>query len=359
MTKASRTVPSADSTTGLAPRGSGTPKRIQMADIARMAGVSTATVSRALAGSPLIHLGTRERIADLARSLNYRVNAGAASLRRQDISTVGVIMMHSTSRPMQPTADPFVMSMVACLADALAARGQDMLLVRYGQERLVELPTLVETGRVAGLIVMGQWSCHDQLNALARRGVPMAVWGAAVPGTLYSVVGSDNEQGGYLATRHLIEQGGKHIAFLGNLEHPEAFLRHKGYLRAMNEARRELRPLWQQPIDFTAPDVQGIVAEWAMKSCMPDSVFAASDLAAMSMVGALAKHGLRVPVDVKLVGYDDIALAEHIHPALTTIRQCVADAGPALVQMLADQLLGIASPPVLLPTALVVRESSR
>ena len=91
------------------------------------------------------------------------------------------------------------------LADALAARGQDMLLARYGQERLDQLPDLVDTGRVAGLIVMGQWSCHDQLNAMARRGLPMAVWGAAVPGTLYPVVGSDNEQGGYLATRHLIE----------------------------------------------------------------------------------------------------------------------------------------------------------
>lgn len=343
---------------GLGHRGAGMGKRIQMADIARMAGVSTATVSRALSGSPLIQQETRERIADLARSLNYRVNAGAASLRRKDISTVGVVMLHSVDRPLQAAADPFMMTMVAGLADALAERGQDMLLARYGQERLEQLPELVETGRVAGLIVMGQWSCHEQLNAMARRGVPMAVWGAAVPGTLYPVVGSDNEQGGYLATRHLAERGCRNIAFLGDLEHPEAALRHKGYLRALREAGLIANDLWQRPIVFSAPDLPSIVGEWAQAGAMPDGVFATSDLAAMGVVRALAAHGLSVPGDVKLVGFDDISLAEHFHPSLTTVHQSMAAAGPALVQMLADQLQGMARGPLILPAELIVRESS-
>lgn len=361
MSKRSRSpspAEAAEPQSGLGQRGAGMGKRIQMSDIARMAGVSTATVSRALAGSPLIQQETRERIADLARSLNYRVNASAASLRRKDISTVGVVMLYSQDRPLQAAADPFMMTMVAYLADALAARGQDMLLARYGQERLDQLPDLVDTGRVAGLIVMGQWSCHEQLNAMARRGLPMAVWGAAVPGTLYPVVGSDNEQGGYLATRHLIEQGCRHIAFLGDLEHPEAALRHHGYLRAMREAGCEVRDLWQRPIVFSAPDLQSIVTEWAAAGAMPDGVFATSDLAAMGVVRALAAHGLNVPSDVKLVGFDDILLAEHFHPALTTVRQSMDIAGPALVQMLADQLQGIARGPLTLPAELIIRESS-
>lgn len=345
------------------PRGvplsaAGGTKRIQMVDIARMAGVSTATVSRALAGSPLIQQETRERIADLARSLNYRVNASAASLRRQDVSTVGVILLHSMSRPMQAAADPFVMSLVACLADALAARDQDMLFARFGQDRLDQLPALVETGRVAGLIVMGQWSAHEQLNAMARRGVPMAVWGAAVPGTLYPVVGSDNERGGYLATHHLIAQGCRRVAFLGDLEHPEAAMRHQGYLRAMHEAACDVVPAWQRPFDFAAPDVHAVVADWAQAGVVPDGVVAASDLAAMGVVRALASLGLRVPDDVRLVGYDDIALAEHFHPALTTVRQSVAVAATELVHMLADQLEGVSRAPVVLPAELVIRESS-
>lgn len=348
--------PAPETPQGLGQRGG--VKRIQMADIARMAGVSTATVSRALSGSPLIQQDTRERIADLARSLNYRVNASAASLRRKDISTVGVVMLDNVERPIQAASDPFIMSMVACLADALAERGQDMLLARYGHNRMDQLPDLVETGRVAGLIVMGQWSWHDQLNAMARRGVPMAVWGAAVPGTLYAVVGSDNETGGYLATRHLIDQGCQRIAYLGDLQHPEAALRHQGYLRALREAGHTPRDIWQKPILFAAPSLNGIVDEWVAENAMPDGVFVSSDLAAMGLVRALSTHGLGVPTDVRLVGFDDIALAEHFHPSLTTVRQSMATAGPALVQMLADQLQGMHRSPLVLPAELIVRESS-
>jgi DNA-binding LacI/PurR family transcriptional regulator len=336
----------------------GAAKRIQMADIARMAGVSTATVSRALSGSPLIHPETRERITDLARSLNYRVNAGAASLRRKDISTVGVVMLDNMDRPIQTASDPFMMAMVASLADALADSGQDMLLARYGQNRMDQLPDLVETGRVAGLIVMGQWSWHDQLNALARRGVPMAVWGAAVPGTLYPVVGSDNEAGGYLATRHLVEQGCRRIAFLGDLQHPEAALRHQGYLRALREAGHVEQEMWQKPIVFAAPSLHSIVQEWVSQNALPDGVFVSSDLAAMGLVRALSTQGLAVPADVRVVGFDDIALAEHFHPPISTVRQPMATAGPALVRMLADHLQGLHPNPLVLPAELIVRESS-
>lgn len=361
MTKAKRPVPASTERTppdGAAKPATGRGRRIQMVDIARMAGVSTATVSRALAGSPLIQQETRERIADLARSLNYRVNAGAANLRRQDVSTVGVILLHSSARPMQAAADPFVMSMVASLADALAARGQDMLLARFGQDRLDQLPALVETGRVAGLIVMGQWSAHEQLNAMARRGVPMAVWGAAVPGTLYPVVGSDNTHGGYLAASHLVGLGCRRLAFLGDLEHPEAAMRHAGFQRALQEAGGETDGEWLHPFDFAAPDVQGIVTQWVRAGKVPDGVVVASDLAAIGVVRALATCGLRVPDDVRVVGYDDIPLAEHVHPSLSTVRQPVAAAGQELVQMLADQLQGVHRAPVLLPAELVVRESS-
>jgi DNA-binding LacI/PurR family transcriptional regulator len=333
-------------------------KRIQMADIARMAGVSIATVSRALSGSPLIQQETRQRVEELAKSLNYRVNASAASLRRKGITTVGVVMLDDLSRPLQTASDPFMMAMVACLADALAERGQDLLLARYGQNRMNQLPQLVETGRVSGLIVMGQWSWHEKLNAMARRGVPMAVWGAAVPGTLYAVVGSDNETGGYLATQHLVEQGCQRIAFLGDLQHPEAALRHQGYLRALREAGQIPRDIWQRPILFAAPDLTGIVDDWVAGGAVPDAVFASSDLAAMGLVRALSARGFGVPDDVRLVGFDDIALAAHVHPSLTTVRQSITAAGPALVQLLDDQLRGVSRTPAVLPTELIIRESS-
>lgn len=329
-----------------------------MADIARMAGVSTATVSRALSGSPLIQAATRDRIRSLARSLNYQVNAGAASLRRREMSTVGVVILEDLERPMQAASDPFVMALVGSLADALAESGQDMLLARYRAGRRDQLPSLVDSGRVSGLIVMGQWSWHDALNDLARRGVPMAVWGAAPPGTLYPVVGSDNERGGNLAARHLLQQGCHRLAFLGDVQHPEVAMRHAGFLRALKEAGQPEACIWQHPIAFEAPDTRSIVERWATAGDWPDGVFVCSDLAALTLMRALADHGRDVPRQIKVVGYDDIPLAAHTQPSLTTVSQPFAEAGRALVHTLRERLEGRFQGPVLLPTELRLRESS-
>jgi DNA-binding LacI/PurR family transcriptional regulator len=336
----------------------GRAKRVQMVDIARLAGVSTATVSRALSGSPLIQKDTRDRIHALAAALNYRVNAGAASLRRQEVSTLGVAMLDANDRPPQTASDPFMMTLVGSLADAVSAHGRDMLLARYGLGQVDRLFTLAQTGRVAGLILIGHWAWHDHLNELVRRGVAVAVWGAAMPGMLYPTVGSDNEQGGYLAAHHLLDQGCRSVAFLGDLDHPEAALRHAGYRRALLEAGHVPNARWQRPVLFGAPDLQTVVADWVQMDAIPDGVVVSSDLAAMGLIRALASHGLRVPEDVRVVGYDDIPLAEHVHPSLTTIRQSMQTAGPALVQMLLDRLQGVMRPSMCLPAELVVRESS-
>lgn len=333
-------------------------KRVQMVDIARLAGVSTATVSRALSDSPLIQKDTRDRIHALASALNYRVNAGAASLRRQEVSTLGVAMLDANDRPPQTASDPFMMTLVGSLADAVSAEGRDMLLARYGLGQADRLFTLAQTGRVAGVIAIGQWAWHEHLNELVRRGVPVAVWGAAMPGMLYPTVGSDNAQGGHLATRHLLEQGCRRVAFLGDLDHPEAALRHAGYRRALQEAGQSPQAVWQRPVLFGAPDLQSVVNEWVDSGQVPDGVVVSSDLAAMGLVRALAARGLQVPRDVRVVGYDDIPLAEHVHPSLTTIRQSMQTAGPALVRMLLDQLQGKARAALCLPAELVVRESS-
>lgn len=332
--------------------------RVQMADLARMAGVSISTVSRALSGSPLIQPATRERITLLARSLNYQVNAGAASLRRRDLSTVGVVLLDNAERPMQAASDPFIMTLVGSLADALAERGQDMLLARYRPDRQAQLPVLVDSGRVAGLIFIGQCHWHEALNDLARRDVPMVVWGAEVPGGHYPVVGADNEAGGYEATRHLIAQGCRRLAFLGDRAHPEVVARHRGYGRALREAGLEAASPWIEPVGFDVPEVASVVARWMGAEPRPDGVFACSDLMALSLVRALSERGLQVPHDLKVVGFDDIPIAGHTQPSLTTVRQPMDQAGRALAELLTQRLEGQHPASVRLPAELRVREST-
>ena len=326
-----------------------------MTDIARLAGVSASTVSRALSGSPLIPETTRERITELARSMNYRVNVGAANLRRRDVQTVGVVVLGDS---LQTISDPFILNILGAVADALDARGMSLLLTRLNAERQQQMPAMVDSGQVAGLIVVGQLTWHPYLNELADRGVPMAVWGACLPDARYAVVGGDNATGGHLATQHLLDQGCRRIAFFGDITHPEAGLRYEGYVRALREAGLEPDPALHQSFLFGDQRIRQVIDQWLDQGLDVDGVFAAADMAAISLMGAMRDRGVEVPGRVKVVGYDDIAISAHLHPSLSTVRQPTQVAGRALVELLFESIAGQPRRSLLLPAELVVRDSS-
>ena len=331
------------------------PSRVQMADIARLAGVSASTVSRALSGSPLIPQATRDRITELANSLGYRVNVGAANLRKRGVQTVGVVILGDS---MQMISDPFLLSILGSVADTLDERGMSLLLTRLKYNRKHVLSDLVESGQVAGLIVVGQLTLHDYLNELTRNGFPMVVWGANLPDALYPVVGGDNAMGGYLATQHLIEQGCRRIAFFGDISHPEAGQRYLGYARALQEAGIEQDPRLLQSFLFGDSRIREVIDSWLDQKLGFDAIFASSDVTAISLMGSLTERGIAMPSQVRLIGYDDIALAEHVHPTLTTVRQPASAAGRALVDLLFEALAGQPRRAIVLPAELIRRESS-
>ena len=330
-------------------------KRMQMADIARLAGVSASTVSRALSGSPLIPQATRDRITELANSLGYRVNVGAANLRKRGVQTIGVVILGDS---MQMISDPFLLSILGSVADTLDERGMSLLLTRLKYNRKHVLSDLVESGQVAGLIVVGQLTLHDYLNELTRNGFPMVVWGANLPDALYPVVGGDNAMGGYLATRHLIDQGCRRIAFFGDISHPEAGQRYLGYARALQEAGIEQDPRLLQSFLFGDARIRDVIDSWLDQKLGFDAIFASSDVTAISLMGSLTERGIAMPSQVRLIGYDDIALAEHVHPTLTTVRQPASAAGRALVDLLFEALAGQPRRAIVLPAELIRRESS-
>ena len=331
-------------------------QRLQMADIARLAGVSTATVSRALNNSPLINAETRSRITALARSLNYSINAGAQNLRLGQNRTVALVVpLDSSSR--QHLSDPFFLAMVGSIADALTELGFDMLLSRVDAERLDSAAALYDAGRAIGIILIGQWRHHDQLNALAVRRVPVVVWGAQLPQQLYSTVGGDNVRGGFLATEHLLMHGRRDIAFFGDTDLPEVAQRHAGYLQALKNAGIAPRSELCVNVPFVPELAAQAIHALRRQAIHFDAVFACSDLLAMAAIGALRGHR-RVPQEVAVVGYDDVHLAEHFFPTLSTVRQPIDRAGKALVQSLLALIDGQRPEPVQLPTTLIERASS-
>lgn len=328
-----------------------------MADIARLAGVSVSTVSRALSGSPLINPQTRERIAELARSVNYSINIGAQNLRLRQNRTVAVIVPYDP-QTRQHLSDPFFLSLIGSLADALTERGHDMLLTRVPADRLDLAAQTYSTGRAMGIVLVGQWHHHDQLNEMAMRGVPFVVWGAHLPQQLYATVGGDNRSGGHLATAHLIERGARRVLFMGDPDLPEIGLRAQGWRDAQRQAGIRVDESLLRPVPFVPEAITTAVEDVVAGRIAFDALFCASDLMAMTAISTLRRLGVSVPEHVPVVGYDDIALAAHFHPPLTTVAQPIAEAGVMLVESLLSQLAGERVSPKLLPTELVVRQSS-
>lgn len=334
----------------------GAQRRLQMADIARLAGVSTSTVSRALNHSPLINEETRTRILELARSLKYSINVGAQNLRMKQNRTVSV-MIPFERQTRQDLTDPFLLAMLGSLADALTERGFDMLFSRIGTDELGAAAAPFDSGRAIGIILVGQWGRHEQLNQLAARQVPVVVWGAQLPNQLYCCIGSDNVSGGMLATEHLLELGRRRIAFFGDLDLPEPQQRYRGYCAALARHGIAVDPQLQVSVSFLPEGgVQG-VHEMARRALAYDAVFACSDLLAMTAIDTLRAQGVRVPEDVAVVGYDDIANAALFHPRLTTVRQPIAVAAQTMVDSLLALIDGSPAPSVQLPTELIIRAS--
>lgn len=332
-------------------------RKIQMIDIARMAGVSTSTVSRALNGSSLTNDETRQRIIELARSLNYTINQSAKNLRMGDNRTIGVVIPYD-SKTRQHISDPFFLGMLGSLADALTDRNYDLLLSRVDAEHLDDMANLFDTGRARGIIVIGQWGHHDQLNDLARRQVPLVVWGAHLPRQLYCSVGSDNLTGGALATEHLLQLGRRRIAFMGDIDMPEATKRYEGYVQAHTKMGMEVDPQLYIPSSFTPEEAQGAMRAFLKQGIAMDGLFAASDLIAINAMGVMNDQGISIPQQVSVVGYDDIVMASHSFPPLTTVRQPIDVAGGAMMDCLQAILDGKQPDPMVLATSLVIRGST-
>ena len=329
-----------------------------MADIARLAGVAVSTVSRALAGSPLVNQETRDRVTELARSLNYSVNVRAQSLRLKQNHTVSVILPYDAPTA-QHLSDPFFLALIGSLGDAITDRGFEMLLSRIDAEHLDLAAQPYLSGRAMGVVLVGQWHHHDQLDELAMRRVPLVVWGARLPEQRYCTVGSDNVQGGRMATEHLFAQGARCIAFMGDTTLPEVAQRHEGYVLAHATRRVEVDARLCRQVPFVDRSVEAEVASLLAMDTPLDAIFACSDLMAIAAISALHKRGKRVPEDVAVVGYDDIALARFCQPPLTTVRQPIEAAGKTLIDMLMAQLDGERPLSVQLPTELVQRSTTR
>ncbi|MBB3860730.1 DNA-binding LacI/PurR family transcriptional regulator [Novosphingobium hassiacum] len=328
---------------------------ITLADLAKIAGVSVATVSRSLAGNTVIAEATRTRIVALAQEHGFQVNQAARNLRLKRTGAIGVVLPLGHEAE-QHLSDPFFMSLLGPLADAIADRGHDLLLSRVIPNDDRWLDAIVDGGRVDGLIVIGQSNQIEVIERVARRYRPMIVWGAGTPGRAQLTVGTDNVAGGRMAAEHLLAQGRTRLAFFGNTDVPEFAARYDGFEQALRQAGSGKATLL--PVHLTSESSYSAIEDYLGGHPSPDGIVAASDVIAMSALRALAVHGKRVPQDVSVVGYDDVLLATHTTPPLTTVRQDVARGAKLMVDMLFRRMEGGEVQSVAMQPELILRGSA-
>lgn len=333
---------------------------VSIKDIAKVAGVSHSTVSRALSDSPLVNAETKARIQSLAREMGYSPDARARSLVMGQTRTVGVVVTTIT--------DPFVAEVVQGIESAAHDQGYNVLLCSSNAkpEREIAAVEMLRSKRVDGVIVTSSRVGALYLEHLQRIGVPIVLINShRENGGRYTYsVSVDNQHGGHLATSHLIRLGHRRIAYLSRPSDYRSNLeRQAGYRQALAEAGIPFDPALVVPGSGRVDAGERALPLLMELEELPSAVFCYNDLTAVGLLRAAREAGLSIPGDLAVVGFDDILLASYVSPPLTTISQPKAHMGRLALEM-ALTLMATEDPiqegisDIVVQGQLIVRESS-
>ncbi|EJL6334171.1 substrate-binding domain-containing protein [Vibrio cholerae] len=328
-----------------------------MKDIARLAGVSTSTVSHVINKSRFVSDEIAERVNNAAQQLNYAPSALARSLKMNRTKTIGMLVTTSTN--------PFFGEVVKGVERSCYHQGYNLILCNTegdNQRMKASINTLLQK-RVDGLLLMCSTLEGERLDVFDRYpDIPIVVmdWG---PILFASDKIQDNSlQGGYMAAKHLIECGHKEIGCItGPLIRHQAQMRYEGYKRALAEAGIAINPDWIVESDFECEGGYQAFEKLYQRGKLPSALFVSNDMMAMGVIQAASQRGLRVPDALSLIGYDDVHIAKFMTPALTTIHQPKYRLGKAAVDTLLYRLENpdTTAQVVQLEPTLVVRNSVR
>jgi DNA-binding LacI/PurR family transcriptional regulator len=334
-------------------------KRTTIRDVARVAGVSPGTVSRAINNSPLVNEHTRRRILAVVEELNYTPNVVARRLSLGKTLAVAVIVPFFTR--------PSVSERLNGVVSLLSRSQYDLVIHNVGtpEQRLTCFQDVPQSERADGVLVISLTPTDEEADTLANTDIPVVLIDAHHP-TLNDVhhqVAVDDVAGGQAATQYLIDLGHRKIGFIGDpIDNPFNFTssrdRYAGYQRALRRAEIPLRPEYYEEKPHGRHEARQSARKMLSLSDRPTSIFAASDTQAVGVLEAAREAGLRVPEDLSVVGYDDIELADIM--GLTTCRQLLFESGRRGVERLLETLREPETEPVydVLPTELIVRDTT-
>ena len=328
--------------------------RATIDDVAKLANVSTATVSRVLNKTGQVASNTSDLVMAAVNQLGYVPHSGARQMAGGRPNLVGLIF--------PGIADPFLSEMLQGIEEQLTAEGFDLLLYctqnRSKQSHKGFLP--LNEHNSDGLIVFANSLSEEELTRFHSRHFPLVLLHQTPPtGLNIPSVTVDNKDGAYEAVSHLINCGRRRIAFLAGPEgNEDSNWRELGYRESLAEHGIQFRPELVKRGDFSATVAETAVAHWLLDGVGLDAIFAADDNSAQGALFAVNHADERVPEDVAVVGFDDVNLARYMTPPLTTVRAPIKDAGRKAAEQLIKLIRGqTADSLTLLPTELIIRES--
>ncbi len=324
-------------------------------EVARAAGVSPATVSRALAGRPTVDSALAARVWQAASELSYRPSRIARNLRTRQTTVWGVVV--------SDIRNPFYTELLRGLEDTAQEAGY-ALLIGNADERLDKEASYLElfvAERVAGVVLSAASQELTDVTLLSNQGIPVVAVDRALHGQAVDTVLADNEGGAYQATHHLFGQGYRRVACItGPADRTTATDRLAGYVRAHAEAGVDVEDALVRHSDFRQGGGYTAAYELLTAARTPDALFVANNLMTVGALEAVAQLGLRVPEDLGMVGFDDIPLASLLRTPISVVAQPAYDMGRTAASLLLKRAQGDQGPPlrVVLPVELRVRTTS-
>ena len=343
-------------------------RSVTLSDVAKAAGVTSMTVSRVVNESGNVSEETREKVLKAVRELNYRRNGLARGLKRQRTDTIGLVL--------GDIANPFAAELARAVREVTTRRGYNLFICisEHSAKEDVAAFNALADHQVDGILVATRSNGigDEHLSEMIDRGVSVVCIGRDFHNENADSVTADALSGGFQATQHLIDLGHRRIAFIGaTMQSGAGLKRFQGYLKAMQENGLEVDERLVTGNTEASDDAPGYSTEKlgyeAMKRLLvlpnrPTAVFARNDFTAIGAINAVKEAGLSLPEDISIVGFDDIPMAMHTSPALTTVRQPTRREGALAAEFLIRRIeseADVEREERILECELIVRGSTR
>ena len=334
-------------------------KDITIYDIAQKLDLSSATVSRGLQDNPAINKHTRKKIQQTARELGYRHNTFASSLRKQKTNTIGVIIHELNSN--------FITSVLAGIEKVTTEAGYDLIIAHSSESFEKEAANALNLfhKRVDGLIASLAFNTKglDHYRSFEEKGIPMIFFDRVEEKSESTKVIIDNYKCGYQATQHLIEQGCKKIVLVtASLKRNVYAQRYKGYVDALYDHHIPFEKDLVLIKDLSEQCGVEAAMEILQMKPLPDGAFITNDFSAAVCMQTLKEHGIKIPTDIAIVGFNNDAISKIVEPQLTTIHYPGMDMGEIAARYLINHLRGISNirhtKTIVVRSELIIRRSS-